>query len=98
MIKYEKTELLYDNWNDLKKQIVFGETSQKLFRDGDIWWCAVGTNVGAEIDGKNMNFELSNVVLAQARSLSQDRLLRRMSKVTNRKLTEIKQQLHELTK
>lgn len=29
----------------------------KKFKDGEIWWCSAGLNVGYEIDGKHNTFE-----------------------------------------
>lgn len=37
----------FDNWNNQKK--ILDKTEQKfLFKQGEVWWCAVGTNVGDE--------------------------------------------------
>lgn len=41
----------FDNWNNQKK--LLDNTEQKfLFKQGEVWWCAVGTNVGDESCGK----------------------------------------------
>lgn len=29
---------------------------RRLFKEGDIWWCSIGMNIGVEIFGKGKNF------------------------------------------
>ena len=45
----------FDNWNRQKKS-----TNERQirapFREGDIWWCSLGANVGDEQDGKGRFF------------------------------------------
>jgi|ERR1035437_1322257 mRNA interferase MazF len=31
--------------------------ARTFFKEGQIWWCSLGVNVGIEIDGKNNDFE-----------------------------------------
>lgn len=55
MTEYQKA---FDSWNDKKK--IHDERTISFdffFNERDIWWCAVGVNVGAEVDGKNNDFE-----------------------------------------
>lgn len=48
----------FDNWNVKKKVINEVEISGDFyFHEREIWWCSVGVNVGAEMDGKNEHFE-----------------------------------------
>jgi mRNA interferase MazF len=44
---------------DWSKALVFlyGKNKRVLFKEGEIWWCSVGMNVGAEIYGKGPKFE-----------------------------------------
>jgi mRNA-degrading endonuclease toxin of MazEF toxin-antitoxin module len=52
----------FDTWNKLKKEIQNrGEHTYAYPRE--IWWCSLGINVGAEVDGKNENFERPVIVL-----------------------------------
>lgn len=46
----------FKKWLTLKVEIHAHHTSP-LFHRGEIWWCAVGMNVGSEINGKNNLFE-----------------------------------------
>jgi mRNA interferase MazF len=41
----------FDYWNGIKKK-VHNEGISKLYSRREIWWCALGTNVGFEQDGK----------------------------------------------
>ena len=41
----------FNSWNEKKKRIV------PNFSERDIWWCALGLNVGYEEDGKHADFE-----------------------------------------
>lgn len=43
-------------WIKLKQKIHFESSGPSLYKDGDIWWCALGENVGIEINGKGENF------------------------------------------
>lgn len=46
----------FDEWNSLKKKLN-SEGSIKNFREGDVWFCSIGNNVGHEQNGKNTFFE-----------------------------------------
>jgi len=41
----------FDQWNILKKKLASRE-GRIFFREGEIWWCCVGVNIGSEQDGK----------------------------------------------
>ncbi len=52
----------FDKWNKFK--ILLEKNKQTPFAyPGEIWWCALGLNLGAEIDGKIENFERAVLVL-----------------------------------
>lgn len=52
----------FDNWNNLKK--IFEKEDRELFaHPREVWWCSLGINLGAEIDGKNDSFERPVLVL-----------------------------------
>lgn len=46
----------FDGWNERIKNLNNGQFND-FFYEREIWWCALGTNVGSEQDGKNENFE-----------------------------------------
>ncbi|MEK9151274.1 MAG: type II toxin-antitoxin system PemK/MazF family toxin [Patescibacteria group bacterium] len=48
-----------------KKEILHSTPDEKIvyFRDKEIWWCALGVNIGFEQDGKNHNYERPVLVL-----------------------------------
>ncbi len=46
----------FDEWNVLKKEL-HKRKNIPFFHEREIWWCALGLNVGFEEDGKNDNFE-----------------------------------------
>lgn len=46
----------FDSWNK-KKKYLDALPSQKYAHSREIWWCSLGINIGAEINGKNNNFE-----------------------------------------
>lgn len=52
----------FDGWNRKKKAI---EKSPFVdgAREGDIWWCSVGVNIGSEQDGKNAYYERPVLIL-----------------------------------
>lgn len=48
----------FDKWNEKKKQTDKKSVDRNLFiHEREVWWCAIGVNVGVEIDGKNNDFE-----------------------------------------
>ena len=46
----------FDEWNfkkkNLNRKIIFSD-----FKEGEIWWCSLGLNIGSEQDGGGLNFE-----------------------------------------
>lgn len=45
----------FDEWNEVKKNThSFGRVP--AIKKGEIWWCAMGENVGVEINGKSEVF------------------------------------------
>jgi uncharacterized protein YifN (PemK superfamily) len=52
----------FDKWNTLKK--IFEKEGKEIFaHPREIWWCSLGLNLGAEIDGKNDGFERPVLVM-----------------------------------
>jgi mRNA interferase MazF len=48
----------FDSWNSRKKNFNLVEIQEDFyFHKREVWWCAIGVNVGVEADGKNYNFE-----------------------------------------
>ena len=45
----------FDGWIKLKAKIHYSGVLHSI-KDGDIWWCAIGENVGSEINGKSETF------------------------------------------
>jgi mRNA interferase MazF len=52
----------FDAWNIRKKYL---DTSKRslFFKEGEIWWCSVGVNVGEEVYGKGNDFRRPVVIL-----------------------------------
>lgn len=51
----DNNEKHFDKWIDKKENIHFTGRVPDI-REGEIWWCAVGENVGVEINGKSDAF------------------------------------------
>lgn len=52
----------FDNWNSRKKNI--NQTGAlPFYHEREIWWCALGINVGFEIDGTGDNFDRPILVI-----------------------------------
>lgn len=43
-------------WFGLKQNIHSKEHTPPLFKEGEIWWCHIGENIGMEINGKGEIF------------------------------------------
>lgn len=50
---YDKDKQL--EWNQVKTRINKSDIIRTV-KDGEIWWCAMGANVGVEINGKGRDF------------------------------------------
>lgn len=46
----------FDGWNTEKKKIHVRD-EHTLFHERELWWCALGVNIGFEQDGTNDHFE-----------------------------------------
>lgn len=52
----------FDKWN-ISKKLVNAITHDVFGYPREVWWCSLGINIGAEIDGKNENFERPVVIM-----------------------------------
>jgi len=52
----------FDKWNSSKKELE-NVAITKYIHPREIWWCSLGLNLGAEIDGKNENFERPVIIM-----------------------------------
>jgi mRNA interferase MazF len=43
-------------WIGLKEKIHNAKYVPPLFKEGEVWWCALGENIGIEINGKGSMF------------------------------------------
>lgn len=46
----------FSEWIKVKEKLHFSSNVFPLFKEGEIWWCSVGDNVGTEINGKSKDF------------------------------------------
>src|SRR5438046_203332 len=58
----EKTPDDFDIWNEKKKELNV-QKRDLLFREGEIWWCYWGMNVGEEVYGKGKDFKRPAIIL-----------------------------------
>ncbi len=61
----------FDTWNTKKKMLEKCDPVI-LYKQGSVWWCSLGINIGAEEDGKNEDFERPVLVI---KILSKDTFL-----------------------
>ena len=52
----------FDAWNTEKKRI-HGRSKPPFYHEREIWWCALGVNVGFEQDGTGAGFERPVLIL-----------------------------------
>ncbi len=50
-------------WTKLKARLHLVVKERVYFKEREIWWISLGTNIGYEQDGKNKNFERPILVL-----------------------------------
>ena len=56
----------FDEWNIQRKMVQKNsvvESCDFFFHEKEVWWSALGVNIGVEMDGKNENFERPVLVL-----------------------------------
>lgn len=51
------------NWFRLKVRLDVYMHKPPLFKDGEIWWCSIGENIGGEISGKGSYFRRPVLVI-----------------------------------
>ena len=59
----------YNDWNIKKQNINFSYNENIYFKEGDIWWCSIGLNIGSESYGKGKDFRRPILII---RKLSDD--------------------------
>ncbi len=52
----------FDNWNNVKKR-TNKDIRVKYPKEGSVWWCRLGLNIGDEEDGKGSYFERPVLIL-----------------------------------
>jgi len=57
--KYNKN---FEEWN-ISKQLIDKNDREVFGYPREVWWCSLGINIGAEIDGKNENFERPVIIM-----------------------------------
>ncbi len=59
----------FDSWN-IRKQVLDQTKRELLFKEGEIWWCAIGKNIGEEVYGKGEHFRRPVVIFRKLTSNS----------------------------
>ena len=52
----------FDRWNKRKKELHVIK-NDLLFKEGEIWWCSIGLNIGEEVYGKGSRFRRPVLIL-----------------------------------
>ena len=52
----------FDKWNTKKKDL-HGRQDNLFYHEREIWWCALGVNIGSEQDGTGENFDRPVVII-----------------------------------
>ena len=55
-MKKNKDDEVFDAWNGVKKELNKCSLRQLYFKEGQIWWCGLGRNIGNEAYGKSKKF------------------------------------------
>lgn len=59
----------YDNWNVRKQNIQTSEKTKNIyFKEGQLWWCSLGLNIGSESFGKGKNFRRPILIIKKLSS------------------------------
>ena len=71
-ISYMSIIKQFFEWINLKERLHISEHKIPLFKEGEVWWCALGENVGVEMNGKSGKFSRPICIF---KKLSQDGFL-----------------------
>lgn len=52
----------FDDWIEVKSDLHETAVVRRI-KEGEIWWCAIGENVGVEINGKSKTFARPVLIL-----------------------------------
>ncbi len=52
----------FDKWNEAKQTINY-QKERVFYHEREIWWCALGINIGTEQDGTGKNYDRPILVL-----------------------------------
>ena len=55
LAKKKKDEKHFKEWINLKEKLHFNAKLPRI-KEGEIWWCSFGENIGTEINGKSARF------------------------------------------
>jgi mRNA interferase MazF len=53
----------FAEWLKLKQQLEAQHRIPPIFKDGEVWWCYIGENLGSEISGKSNLFTRPVLIL-----------------------------------
>ena len=53
---------MFDDWNGKKKQLQAARP-KALFKEGQIWWCSLGINIGEEVLGKGKMYRRPVIII-----------------------------------
>lgn len=53
----------FDKWSQFKEKLHLSE-KPLIYKPGEIWWCALGINIGHEQDGDQSSFERPVIIIA----------------------------------
>lgn len=59
----------FDDWIEVKKDLHHAD-SLRTAKEGEIWWCGMGENVGVEINGKGDRFARPVLILRKLSKFS----------------------------
>jgi len=52
-----------DEWSLVKKKITTCERRLPYFKEGEVWWCMLGENVGVEVNGKGSRYTRPVIIM-----------------------------------
>jgi len=73
----------FDQWNERKKKLN-DHADRVFFHEREVWWCALGVNIGFEMDGKSKEYSRPVIVLKKYNHYSFLALPLSTSKTTNK--------------
>jgi len=66
----QEKEIRLKQWYELKTRLATRDPHYPTIHEGEVWWCALGENIGVEMNGKSNKFSRPVLIYKKHNNLS----------------------------